>query len=124
MNGKNFSGRVITENLMRTFRLTLRYDDLCLIYLFVNILIRPHVFENFDDDLNNIWLVFNFLPEFLIDKISQTNNKRQKLIHPSIFRIVSNKASSFSPFNAAAITYFNILIFLYFDIFFNNYFRF
>ena len=95
MNGKNFSGRVITENLMRTFRLTLRYDDLCLIYLFVNILIQPHVFENFDDDLNNIWLVFSFLTEFLIDKISRTNNKRQKLIHPSVFRIVSMKQVHF-----------------------------
>ena len=86
MNEKNFSGRVITENLMGTFRLVLGYDDLCLIYLFVNILIRPCVFENFDEDLNNMWLVFNFLTEFLIDKIFRTNNKRQKLIHPSIFR--------------------------------------
>ena len=61
MNGKKFSGGVITENLMRKFRLVLSYDDPYLIYLFVNILMRPHFFENLDDDLNNIWLVFNFL---------------------------------------------------------------
>ena len=54
MNGKNFSVRVITENLMTKFRLVLKNDDLNLIYLFVNILIRPHVFENLDDDLTNI----------------------------------------------------------------------
>ena len=63
MNGKNFSGGVITENLMRKFQLVLRYD-LYLIYLFVNILIRPQFFKNLDGDLTNIWLVFNFLTEF------------------------------------------------------------
>ena len=64
MNAKNFSGRVITENLMRKFRLVLSYDDPYLIYLFVNALIRPHFFENLDDDLTNIWLAFNFLTKF------------------------------------------------------------
>ena len=63
MNGKNFSGGVITENLMRKFQLVLRYD-LNLIYLFVNILMRPQFFKNLDSDLTNIWLVFNFLTEF------------------------------------------------------------
>ena len=63
MNGKNFSGGVITENLMRKFQLVLRYD-LYLIYLFVNILMRPQFFKNLDSDLTNIWLVFNFLTEF------------------------------------------------------------
>ena len=65
MNGKNFSGRVITENLMRKSRLVLRYDDPYLIYLFVNILTRPHSFENLDDDLTIIWLVFNFFYRIL-----------------------------------------------------------
>ena len=64
MNGKNFSGQVITENLMGKFRLVLRYDDPYLIYLFVNILTQAHFFENLDDDLTNIWLVFNFFTEF------------------------------------------------------------
>ena len=64
MNAKNFSGRVITENLMRKFRLVLSSDDPYLIYLFVNVLIRPHSFENLDDDLTNIWLAFNFLTKF------------------------------------------------------------
>ena len=64
MNGKKFSGRVITENLIRKFRLVLIYDDPYLIYLFVDILIRLHFFGNLDDDLTNMWLVFNFLTEF------------------------------------------------------------
>ena len=68
MNGKKFSGGVITENLMRKFRLVLSYDDPYLIYLFVNILMRPHFFGNLDDDVNNIRLVFNFLTQFLIPK--------------------------------------------------------
>ena len=41
-----------------------------------------------------------------------------------IFEPVSNNASSSSPFNAAAIAHFNFLIFWYFYIFFNKYFRF
>ena len=61
MNGKNFSGGVITENLMRKFQLVLRYD-LYLIYLFVDILIRPQFFKNLDGDLTMVG--FNFLTEF------------------------------------------------------------
>ena len=64
MNAKNFLGQVITENLMRKFRLVLSYDDPYLIYLFVNILMGPHFFKNRDDDLTNIWLAFHFLTEF------------------------------------------------------------
>ena len=64
MNGKNFSGQVITENVMGKFRLVLRHDDPYLIYLFVNILIRPIFLEKIDEALTNIWLVFNFLTEF------------------------------------------------------------
>ena len=60
MNAKNFLGQVISENLMRKFRLVLSCDDPYLIYLFVNILMRPHFFENLDDDLTNIWLAFHF----------------------------------------------------------------
>ena len=61
MNEKNFPGRVTAENLMRKFRLVFSYDDPYLIYLFVTILIRPHFLENLDDDLTNVWLVFNSL---------------------------------------------------------------
>ena len=32
MNGKNFSGRVIAEDLIRKFRLVLSYDDPFVIY--------------------------------------------------------------------------------------------
>ena len=60
MNAKNFPWRLSTENLMTKFLLVLSYDDPYLIYLFVDILIRRNYFENLDDDLTNIWLVFNF----------------------------------------------------------------
>ena len=67
MDGKNFSGRVIAENLMRKFQSVLSYDDPYLIYLFVNNLIRRHYSENLGDGLTNIWLFYNFLTEFWLN---------------------------------------------------------
>ena len=46
----------------------------------------------------------------MIYKISQTEYKEQKLIHPR-FEPVSNNTSSTSPFNATVIGYFDISIF-------------
>ena len=53
----------------------------------------------------------------MIYKISQTENK--EYIY-DFFEPVSNKASSTSPFNTTFIGYFDILLFWYFDILFNN----
>ena len=46
----------------------------------------------------------------MIYKISQTENKEQKLKHHDIFEPVSNNASLSSPFNAVVIGYFDILL--------------
>ena len=59
----------------------------------------------------------------MIYKISQTLKLEVKnkswSIH-NFFELVSNNASSTLPFNATVIGYFDILIFWYFEIFFNN----
>ena len=53
----------------------------------------------------------------MIYKISETENKEYMY---DFLEPVSNNASSTSPFNATFIGYFDILLFWYFDILFNN----